>query len=94
MSKNTKDFVKDRKSLEDLFDFTNLDGKHELFSNKNKRVIRKNKIETPKSIRIVEFTCLRSKTHTFKYGGNIKIKLNYFPESQTKLLNLKKSKNV
>ena len=36
---NTKDIIKDLKNLEDIFDFSNLDKNHELFSNKNKKVI-------------------------------------------------------
>ena len=39
---------KDLKNLEDMFDFSNLDKKHELFSDKNKKVIGKFKIETSK----------------------------------------------
>ena len=50
LSVNTKDFIKGLKNLEDKFDFSNLDENHELFSNKNKKVIGKNKIETPKNI--------------------------------------------
>ena len=46
--KNTKDISKDLKKLEDIFDFSNLDKNHELFSNKIKKVIGKFKIETPK----------------------------------------------
>ena len=45
-----KDIIKDLKNLEDIFDFSNLNEKHELFSNKNKKVICKFKIETPKNI--------------------------------------------
>ena len=37
-SVNTKDIVEDLKNLEDIFDFSNLDKNHELFSNKNKKV--------------------------------------------------------
>ena len=48
LSVNTKDIVNDLKNLEDLFDFSNLDEKHEIFSNKNKKAIGKFKIETPK----------------------------------------------
>ena len=60
LSVNTKDIIKDLKNLEDIFDFSNLDKNHELFSNKNKKVIGKFKIETPKNIWIDEFVCLRS----------------------------------
>ena len=41
LSVNTKDIIKDLKNLEDIFDFSNLDKNHELFSNKNKKVIDK-----------------------------------------------------
>ena len=74
LSVNTKDFIKDLKNLEDIFDFSNLDGNHELISNKNKKVIGKFKIETPKKIWIDEFFCLRSKMCTFKCGVDNKKK--------------------
>ena len=45
----TKDIIKDLKNLEDIFDFSNLDKNHELFSNKNKKAIGKFKIETPEN---------------------------------------------
>ena len=61
LSVNTKDIIKDLKNLGGKFDFSNLDKNHELFSNKNKKVIGKFKIETPKNICIDEFICLRSK---------------------------------
>ena len=38
LSVNTKDILKDLKNLEDIFDFSNLDKNHELFSNKNKKI--------------------------------------------------------
>ena len=37
LSMTTKDIVNDLKNLEDMFDFSNLDENHELFSNKNKK---------------------------------------------------------
>ena len=58
LSLNTTDIIKDLKNLEDKFDFSNLDKNHEIFSNKNKKVIGKFKIETPKNIWIDEFVCL------------------------------------
>ena len=66
LSVNTKDIIKDLKNLENIFDFSNLDKNHEIFSNKNKKVIGKFKIETPKNIWIDEFVCLRSKAYSFK----------------------------
>ena len=72
LSVSTKDFIKDLKNLEELFDFSNLDKNHELFSNKNEKVIGKFKIETPKNIWIDEFVCLRSKMYAFKCGNDSK----------------------
>ena len=34
---NTKDLIGDLKNLKDIFDFSNLDENHEIFSNKNKK---------------------------------------------------------
>ena len=58
LSLNTKDIIKDSINLEDIFDFSSIDENHELFSNKNKKVSGKFKIETPKNIWIDEFVCL------------------------------------
>ena len=66
LSMKTENIIKDLKKLEDIFDFSNLDENHELFSNKNKKVIGKFKIETPKNVWIDEFVCLRSKAYSFK----------------------------
>ena len=84
LSVNTKDIIKDLKNLEDIFDFSNLDKNIELFSNKNKKVIGKFKIETPKNIWIDEFVCLRSKMYAFKCGDDSKNKLKGISESQSK----------
>ena len=37
LSVNTKDVIKDLKNLEEIFDFSNLDENHELFSEKNEK---------------------------------------------------------
>ena len=50
LSIRTENFIKDFKNLEDVSDSSNLDENHELFSNKNKKVNGKFKIETPKNI--------------------------------------------
>ena len=84
LSVNTKDIIKDLRNLEDIFDFSNLDKKHELFSKKNKKVIGFFKIETPKSIWIDEFVCLRSKMYAFKCGNDSKHKLKGISKSQSK----------
>ena len=86
LSVNTKDIIKDLKNLEDIFDFSNLDENHELFSIKNKKVIGKFKIETPKNIWIDEFICLRSKMYAFKCGNDSKNKLKGISKSQSKLI--------
>ena len=48
LSMKTENIIKDFKNLEDIFDFSNLDENHELFSNRNKKVIGKFKKETPR----------------------------------------------
>ena len=67
---NTKDIIKNLKNLEDIFDFSNLDEKHEPFSNKNEKGIGKFKIETPTKYWIDEFVCLASKMYSFKCGDD------------------------
>ena len=48
LSIETQNIINDLKNLEDLFDFSNLNENHELFSTKNKKVVGKFKIETLK----------------------------------------------
>ena len=86
LSVNTKDIIKDLKNLEDIFDFSNLDENHELFSNKNKKVIGKFKIETPKNNWVDKFICLRSKMYAFKCGNDSRKKLKGISKSQSKLI--------
>ena len=69
---NRKNIIKDLKNLEDLFDFSNLNENHQLFSNKNRKVIEKINIETLQNIWIDEFVCLRGKRYAFKCGDNSK----------------------
>ena len=84
LSVNTNVIIKDLKNLEDTFDFSNLNENHELFCNKNKKVIGKFKIETPKNIWVDEFICLRSKMYAFKCGVDSKNKLEGIFKSQSK----------
>ena len=86
LSMKTKDIIEDLKNLEDIFDFTNLDKKHELFSNKNEKKVGFFKIETPKNIWIDEFVCLRSKAYSFKCKDNNenKNKIKGVSKSQSK----------
>ena len=88
LSVNTKDIIKDLKNLEDIFDFSNLDKINELFINKNKKLIGFFKNETPKSIWIDEFVCLRSKMYAFKCGDDSKNKLKSISKSQSKNIKL------
>ena len=84
LSVNTGDVIKDLKNLEDIIYFSNLVENHELFRNKNKKIIGKYKIETPKNIWIDEFVCLRSKMYAFKCGNDSKNKLKGVCKSQSK----------
>ena len=91
LSMKTENIINDLKNLEDIFDYSNLDENHELFSNKNKKVIGKCKIETPKNICIDEFVCLRSKAYSFKCKDNKedKNKIKGIPNLNQNILNLK-----
>ena len=85
LSVNTEDINKDLENLEDIFGFSNLDENHELFSNKNKKVvIGKFKIETPKNIWIDEYICSRSKMYAFNCGVDSQNKLKGISKSQSK----------
>ena len=83
LSVNAKDIINDLQKLEDIFDFSNLDENHEQFSNRNKKVIGKFKIETPKDIWTDEFICLRSKYYAFKCDDDSKNKVKGISKSQS-----------
>ena len=70
LSIKTETIIKDSKKLEDVFDSSDLDENHEVFSEKNKKVFGKFKIETRKNFCIGEFVCLRSKAYSFKCKHN------------------------
>ena len=70
LSMKTKDIIKDLKNLEDIFDFSNLDKNHKLYSEKNKKRLGFFKLETALNIWIDEFVCLRSKAYSFKCKNN------------------------
>ena len=84
LSIETQNIINDLKNLEDFFDFSNLDKNHELFSNKNKKVVGKFKIETPENIWIDEFVALGSKCSAFKCGDNSKNKLKGISKSYSR----------
>ena len=83
----TQNIKNDLKNLEDLFDFSNLSENHELFSNKNKKVVGNFKIETLENIWIDEIVCLRSKAYSFKCGNENSNKLKCISESYSKYIN-------
>ena len=66
LSIKSENIIKDLKILEDIFDFSNIDENHKLYSEKIKKVLGKFKIETPKNIFIDKFVALRSKMYAFK----------------------------
>ena len=72
LSINSEKIITDLKNLEDVFDFSNIDENHELYSEKNKKVLGKFKIETPKNVYIDEFIALRSKMYAFKCKDKVK----------------------
>ena len=83
LSIETENIINDLKNLEDIFDFSNLNKNHKLFSNKNKK-IGKFKIETPDNIWIDEFIALRSKCYAFKCGDDNKNKLKGISKSYSR----------
>ena len=66
-----------------------------MFSNKNKKVIGKFKIETPKNVFIDEFVCLRSKAYSFKFKNNDENinKMKGISKSQSKHIKFEKYYN-
>ena len=86
LSMKTENIIEDLRNLENVFDFSNLDENHELFSERNKKIIGKFKIETPKTIWIDEFVCLRSKAYSFecKIEDESKNKIKGISKSQSK----------
>ena len=66
-----------------------------MFSNKNKKVIGKIKIETPKKVLIDEFVCLRSKAYSFKCKNNDENKnqIKDISKSQSKHIKFEESYN-
>ena len=83
LSMKTENFIEDLKNLEDMFDFSKIDKKDELFSNKNKKVNGKFNIETPKVIWKNELVCLTSNMYSFRCGVDFKNKLKGGSKSQS-----------
>ena len=77
-----------------MFGFSDLDKNHEIFSNKNKKVIGRFKTETPRFVWIDEFVCLRPKAFSFKCKNDdeSKNKLEGVSESQSKHMKIEEYK--
>ena len=86
LSIRAQNTINDSQNLKDIFDFSNLNKDHELFSNKNKKVVCKFKIETLKNIWIDDFVASRSKAYSFKFNDE--------NTNQLKGISLSQSKNV
>ena len=84
LSVKSKNIIKGLINLEHIFDFSNLDENHELFGNKNKKVIDKFETETTYNIWLDEFVCLRRKMYAFKSEDDSKNKLKGISKSQSK----------
>ena len=78
LSVYANDIIKDLKNLENRLDFSYLNENLEKFSNKNKKVLRKFQLESPKNIFHGDFVCLRGKLCAFKCGNTSKNKLKGF----------------
>ena len=68
MSLKTTNIINDLSILQNryqIFDFSNLNKEHQLFSNEYKKIPGYLKIETPKSLYIDKFICLRSKCYAY-----------------------------
>ena len=84
LSIKLENIIKDLKNLENIFDFSNIDENHELYSEKNKKLMGKFKIETPKIIFIDEFIALRSEMYAFNCGDDSKNRLKGISKAQSK----------
>ena len=84
LSYRTQNIINDSRSLQNLFDSSNLHVNHELFNNKNKRVVGKITNETLEKNWEDEFKAMRSRAFSFKCNDKNKNKLKSFPKSQAK----------
>ena len=92
LSMKTKKTIKGLKKLDCMYDFSNLDEKHDIFSKKEEKVIGKYKIENPKNFWFDEFVCLRSMVFSFKCGDEINNKSKGISESGTKHVKFEEDK--
>ena len=68
--KPIKSLNEDLNYFEEVFDFINLDPSHELYSEDNKKVIGKVKLETLPELDLDEAVFLRSKSHSLNFKQN------------------------
>ena len=68
--KPIKSLIEDLKHFKDDFDFSDLDPSHELYSNENKKVIGKMKLETAPELDLDEAVFLRSKSYSLNNNQN------------------------
>ena len=68
--KPIKSLIEDLKHFKDDFDFSDLDPSHELYSNENKKVIAKMKLETLPELDLYEAVFLRSKSYSLNIKQN------------------------
>ena len=76
-------------NLEDIFDFSNLDKNHELFSIKDEKVVDKFQLDTPMNIWIDEFVALRSQAYSLICNGEKTNKVKKCVDLFRKILSLK-----
>ena len=72
----TQNIINDLKNSEDIFNFLYPDQNHELFGNKNKKVIGKFNLETTKNIWIDELVCIILEASSFRCKDKIESKKN------------------
>ena len=68
--KPIKSLIEDLKHFKDDFDFSDLDPSHELYSNQNKKVIGKMKLETAPELDLDEAVFFRSKSYSINIKQN------------------------
>ena len=84
LSIRTQNILNDLNFVEDLFDFSNLNQNHELFSSNESKLVGKYKIENPKIIWTDEFTSSKSNASSLRCGSEHVNNLKGFSRSQSK----------
>ena len=79
--------------MEHFCDFSNLSQIHELFGDKNKKLVGKFKIETPQNIWLDEFVTLSSKAYSYKCNDESRNKLRAASSSQSRTIKVEEVYN-